>query len=387
MSIANDDDSMLDVPKRNGIRKGTRMKTKWVATITVAILAVIVSAAFSESRPVENERQKRFDRNRDGRLDDREQAQLEEFARTSERAEKMRAEAKEHEEIARKLKAESEELASNLDREFQPPQRESAEREESADIQRPEQSQRDQQRAQMKEKAAQLRQQAQKAKQQGRHDQANQLLAQSEELTRRLENQDYKPGPEEYIRNLKNRLKELDQASDRAAQAGNPGRAQALRQQAEQARRDLDAANRRVESSRIRNEIRELGIQADKAHAAGNREKAAAIRKEAATLKQRLGEMENQPRQDRPRRMPHEPFPGQMAPYAPMYQYPQMSQFPQMYGYPQRSPYGYQPYGPQMDLLQQNGLPVDLEQLRQQVFQLRRMLEEFYQMAGESPEY
>ena len=80
------------------------------------LLAAIVSTAFAESRPVENERQKRFDRNRDGQLDDREQAQLEEFARTSERAEKMRAEAKEHEEIARKLRAESEELARNLDR-------------------------------------------------------------------------------------------------------------------------------------------------------------------------------------------------------------------------------------------------------------------------------
>ena len=182
----------------------------------------------------------------------------------------------------------------------------------------------------MKEKAVQLRQQAQKAKQQGRHEQADQLLAQSEELTRRLEAPDSKPGPEEYLRNLKNRFKELDEASDRAAQAGNPGRAQALRQQAEQVRRDLDAGNRRAESARIRNEIRELGIQADKAQAEGNREKAAAIRKEAAALKQRLGEMENQPRPDRPRRMPYEPFQGQMAPYAPM------NQYPPMYGYPQR---------------------------------------------------
>ena len=289
------------------------MKTKWVATITVAILAVIVSAAFSESRPVENERQKRFDRNRDGQLDDREQAQLEEFARTSERAEKMRAEAKEHEEIARKLRAESEELARNL------------------------------------------------------------------------ENPDSKPGPDEYLRNLKNRLKELDRASDRAAQAGNPGRAQALRQQAEQVRRDLDAGNRRAESARIRNEIRELGIQADKAQAAGNREKAAAIRKEAATLKQHLGEMENQPRPDRPRRIPHEPFPGKWLP-CPMYQYPRLPISANVW-VPPKVALRISAVRPADGPFGQNGLPVDLEQLRQQVFQLRRMLEEFYQMAGESPEY
>jgi hypothetical protein len=355
------------------------MKTKWVVAIIVAVFASAVSIALAESRPVENERQKRFDRNRDGQLDDREQAQLEEFNRTSARAEELRAQAKEHEEAARKLRAESEELAGNLDRQLQAPQRESADRDKSADLRQPDQSQRDQQRAQMKEKAVQLLQQAQKAKQQGRREQADQLLAESEKITRRLQAPDTTPGPEEYLRNLKDRLQELDQASDRAAQAGNPARAQALRQQAEQARRDLDAANRRAEAGRIHNELRQLGLQADKAQAAGNREKAAAIRKDAAALKQRLADMENQPRTDRPRRMPpdgFEPFPG------PSYQYPQMYQYPPMYQVPQRySPYGYRPWAPQ------GGLSAELEFIRRQLFQLNLTLQDLYQLAGEDPGY
>jgi hypothetical protein len=360
------------------------MKTNWIITIMVAVLAAAGSTALAESRPVENELQKRFDRNRDGQLDDREQAQLEEFNRTTARAEQLRAEAKEHEEIARKLKAESEELARNLDRQLQTPQRESADREKaSADLRQPDQFQRDQQRARMKEKADQLLDQSQKAKQQGRHEQAREFLAQSEELTRRLQSPDARPGPEEYLRNLQNRLQELDQASDRATQSGNPARAQALRQQAEQVQRDLDAANRRADAGRIRNEIRELGIQADKVQAAGNREKAAAIRKEAAALKQRMPDLAPQPRPDRSRRMPpdpFEPFPGQMAPY------PQRDHYPQMHQAPQRfSPYGYQPYGRQM--APQEGLSAELEFIRRQLFQLNLTLQDLYQLAGEDPGY
>jgi hypothetical protein len=363
------------------------MKTKWVVTIIVAVFASAVSIALAESRPVENELQKRFDRNRDGQLDDREQAQLEEFNRTTARAERLRSEAKEHEEIARKLRAESEELARNLDRQLQTPPPESPDRTQAdkaaAELRQSDQGLRDQQRARMKEKADQLLEQAQKAKQQGRHDQANQLLAESERITRRLQTPDSKPGPEEFIRNLHDRLQELDEASDRAAQSGNPARAQALRQQADQARRDLDAANRRTEAGRLRNEIRQLGEQADKAQADGNREKAAAIRKEAAALKQRMPDLAPQPRPDRQRRLPYdpfEPFPGQMAPY------PQRDHYPQRYQAPQRfSPYGYQPYGRQMT--PEGGLPLEIEQLRQQVFQLRQMMEEFYQLAGEDPGY
>jgi hypothetical protein len=352
------------------------MKTKWVVTIIVAVFASAVSIALAESGPVENELQKRFDRNRDGQLDDREQAQLEEFARSKSRAEELQAQANEHEEIARKLRAESEELSRNLDRRLQSPRPESPDRAQAdkaaAELRQWDEGLRDQQRARMKEKADQLLEQAQKAKQQGRHDQARELLAESEKLTRRLEAPDTKPGPEEFIRNLQGRLQELDEASDQAAAAGNPARAQALRQQADQTRRDLDAANRRVDAARIRKDIRQLGEQADKAQADGNREKAAAIRKEAAALKQRMPDLAPQPRPDRSRRLPYdpfEPFPGQMVPY------------PQRYQVPQR----FSPYGRQMT--PEGGLPLEIEQLRQQVFQLRQMMEEFYQLAGEDPGY
>ena len=77
----------------------------------------------------------------------------------------------------------------------------------------------------MKERSVELRRQAQEAKEQGREEVANRLLAQSEELTRRLESPEAKRGPEEYIRGLRERLEQLDQASDQAAAAGNPARA------------------------------------------------------------------------------------------------------------------------------------------------------------------
>lgn len=360
------------------------MKTQWVITILVVVFAAAVSIAMAESRPVENERQNRFDRNRDGQLDDREFAQLEEFNAASARAEQMRAEANEHEEIARKLRAESEELTRNLDREFQRPKTGPDGGDKAADeLRQWDEGLRDQQRAHMKEKADQLFDQARKAKQQGRHDQARELLAESQKLTRRLQAPDPKTGPEEYLRNLQDRLQELDQASDRAAQAGNNARAQALRQQAEQVRRDLDAATRRAEAGRLRGELREMGVQADKAQAAGDREKAAAIRKEAAALKQRLADGENQPRPDRPRRFApdrFEPFPKQMAPYPQGFHNPQRNQIPQRF-----SPNGYRPYGPQ--IAPQGDLPVEIEQLQRQVFQLRRMMEELYQLAGEAPGY
>lgn len=358
------------------------MKTQWVVLIMMTVLAAAVSLALAESRPVENERQKRFDRDRDGQLNDHEQAMMEEFTRAGARAEELQVQAKEHEEIARKLRAESEELSRNLDHQLQARQSESPDRAESEkaaeELRRWNEGLRDQQRARMKEKSVQLLEQAKKAKQQGRHEQANQLLAESEELARRLQAPETKPGSEEYIRDLQDRLSQLDQASGRAASTGNPARAQALRRQAEQVRSNLDSANRRAEAARIRNEIRELGKQADMAQSSGNREKAAEIRKQAAALKQRMADIEIQCRPERPRQffpVPYGSFPDRGYSYPPAYQYPRRF-----------APDRYPSYGGRMESLPR-GMAADLELIRRQLFQLQQMFEEFYILAGEDPSY
>ncbi|NLH15901.1 MAG: hypothetical protein GX455_04930 [Phycisphaerae bacterium] len=352
------------------------MKTAWMTAIVAAMLAVSFSSVLAESRPVENERQKRFDRDRDGQLNDREQAAMEEFARIGARAEELQAQAKEHEEIARKLRAESEELSRNLDRQLQARQSESPDRADSEkaaeELRQWNEGLRDQQRARMKEKSVELLEQSKKAKQQGRHEQAAQLLAESEELARRLRAPDAKPGSEEYIRDLQDRLSQLDQASGHAASAGNPARAQALRRQADQVRSNLDVANRWAEAARIRNEIRQLGQQADMAQSAGNREKAAEIRKEAAALKQRMADMEIQSRPERQRQYslyPWDPNAGRVSPYPPAYHYPRPS-----------------PYDRRINALPR-GMAEDLAFIQGQLLQLQRMYDEFYILAGEDPSY
>ncbi len=351
------------------------MKTIWLIAIAAALISS-VSSVRAENRPVENERQKRFDRDRDGQLSDREQALMEEYARRGARAEELQAQAKEHEQLARKLRAESEELSRNLDRQFQAPVPESSEREKSEkaaeELRQWNEGLRQQQRIRMKEKADQLLEQSQKAKQQGRHEQARELLAQSEELMGRLQTPQSRQGPEDHLGNLQARINDLDRASNRAESAGNPARAEALRRQAEQVRSALEAASRRAEIARIRDEIRELGKQADMAQSSGNREKAADIRKQAGALKQRIEEIESQSRPERPRQFspaPWDPYSGRVSPYPPAYRYPRPL-----------------PYDQRMGMLPR-GMAENLAFIQGQLLQLQRMYDEFYILAGEDPSY
>ncbi len=347
------------------------MKTKWASVcVGVVFLVAWVPSTMAESQRVENEQHKRFDRNRDGQLDEGEQNLLKEFERMNGRAEQLRAEANEHQQTARKMLAEADELGRIIEREYRFPRPESPER--------PHQSDRDQERAGIKEKAENLRQRAQEAKRQGRHEEAMELMRQFEEIAGRLEIEKARPNPDEYIRNLRTRLEETNRAADRAAGAGNSARSRALRQQAEKVERDLDAANRRAQAAHFRNQVQELGNQADRAQAEGNREKAAAIRKEAAVLKKEMMELTNPSRAERPRRVPpysFEPFPWPMNPY------------PQVVPYPRGQwPYGYPPYGGKMPDRQQ-GLEFQLERLQWYLMQYQRLLDEAFQMAGEEPGY
>ena len=93
---------------------------KRIFILSIVCVFVLAAASVAEERiPVKNKMQKRFDRNRDGFIDEREMGPLHEFKGARERIEELCAMAREHEENAKRLLAEAEELEREVNHGFE----------------------------------------------------------------------------------------------------------------------------------------------------------------------------------------------------------------------------------------------------------------------------
>ena|GEM_PF-4277836 len=274
----------------------------------VLIFSAVSIAA--ERAPVEKDAQARFDRNRDGFLDEGERESMHRFMEMSERA--------------RRLRAEAEDIEMALKREFGPPDRpglkgrprveiaelreaaERAEREGRPDeavelskkakilakkMEAAEREAVDMKRARLKERHSQLVKMSREAKERGEHDRAGELWAEAEEIAgilKRGPNNRPKAVPADKMRA---EVDELMRAAERAEQEGRKDQAAELREKAEYIARQAEVAFRgpqNRERAEIKERIRDMEAQAREAEERGQKDRAREFRAEAEGLKRAL---------------------------------------------------------------------------------------------------
>ena len=266
---------------------------KNVVILSIACALVLCIASIAQDRvPVKDELQKRFDKNKDGFIDGKEQGMLQKFEQTKERVEKLRVMAREAEEKAKNFRAEAEELQRNMEREFELPPaggqveqmhaelaglKEAAERaqregqpDKAAELREKakrmaneiEIHQRELQegkRIEIKEQLGRLEKMAREAQEQGEEEKAKRIRAEAEELKRGLKRefeQQEKKGP---VKDMNVRLAELKEAAERAEREGQPDKAAELRRELEKVERGIrETAEGREEGTRERDLIYQI---------------------------------------------------------------------------------------------------------------------------------
>ena len=198
----------------------------WKKTIILTIVCVFALALVSiaEDRvPVKNELQKRFDRNRDGFIDRREQKPLQKFQEIRERIEKLRSMAREAEEKAKHFRAEAKELKEALKREIG--RRQMAGRMEK-----------------MHAGLAELKEAIEHAKREGWHDKAAELHERAMRMTDEIKahvKEAAKTALREKGHAIKNEIERLHAMAGKAKEAGYHEKAKAILQKVKNLQRQL----------------------------------------------------------------------------------------------------------------------------------------------------
>ncbi|UCG49960.1 MAG: hypothetical protein JSU94_09275 [Phycisphaerales bacterium] len=284
--------------------------------IALVVVFSMVSVA-GERAPVEKDAQARFDRNRDGFLDEAEWETMHRFMEMSERARRLRAEAEDIEmalkrefgstdrpglkDRARAELAELREAAERAEREGR--HDEAAELSKKAKIlaQKMEAAERgvaEQKRAELKERHVQLVRMTQEAKERGEHDRAGELWAEAQEIAgilKRDAEKRPKAGPDDRVRA---EVEELMRAAKRAEQEGRRDQAAELRERAEYLARRGKVALRGPEDrerAELEERLRDIEAQAREAEERGQKDRARELWAEAKGLRKALGRLGAQP--------------------------------------------------------------------------------------------
>jgi chromosome segregation ATPase len=266
---------------------------KNVVILSIACALVLCIASIAQDRvPVKDELQKRFDKNKDGFIDGKEQGMLQKFEQTKERVEKLRVMAREAEEKAKNFRAEAEELQRNMEREFELPPaggqveqmhaelaglKEAAERaqregqpDKAAELREKakrmaneiEIHQRELQegkRVELKEQLGRLEKMVREAEEQGEEDKAKRLRAEAEKVGRQMEREFKLPPMAPHTEQMHARLVELKEAYERAEREGQHDKAAELRKEAEKLERSArEMTEGREEGTRERDLIYQI---------------------------------------------------------------------------------------------------------------------------------
>ncbi len=285
----------------------------------MVLVAVFSAVSIARDRvPVEKDAQARFDRNRDGFLDEGERESMHRFMEMSERARRLRAEAEEIEmalkdefgpvdkpapkDRARAELAELREAAERAEREGR--REEAAELSKKAEIlaQKMEAAERDavnRKRAELKERHGQLVKMSREAKERGEHDRATALWAEAEEIAgilKRDAEDRPKAVPDDRVRA---EVDELMRAAERAEQQGRKDQAAELREKAEyiarQAKRPF-RGHEDIRKAHLKELLRDVETLAREAEERGQKDRAGELRAEAKELRKALEPKSRQPK-------------------------------------------------------------------------------------------
>ncbi|HEX41033.1 MAG TPA: hypothetical protein ENN81_03115 [Phycisphaerales bacterium] len=183
--------------------------------------------------------------------------------------ERLVAEAREHEQIAKRLHVEAEQIKARL-----------AGRPDRLEI--PQQD-----RVQAKGRVMELREMAEQAKKAGDTEKARRLWAESKDIEVALQ----KGQAERELNEMHGRLRELDEAAAEAERQGQHDRAAQLRKKAEDTEQAIHAQVRKQQAVRIKQEAAHLRQRAALAKSEGRHDEARAIMNEAENLERHAFEL------------------------------------------------------------------------------------------------
>ena len=244
-------------------------KRMFVLSILCVFVLAVASAAQEKMR-VENDLQKQFDRNHDGFLDQEERVLLGEFSEARERIEKLCAMAREAEEKARHLWAEAEELERTLNRRFGPRRIQEPMEKMHARLAELKEAAKHAERQGRHDEAAELHDKARKiAEEIDAHARGarKRQFQEAEEIERARKRELEHREMAEHTDKMHARLAELHEAAEHAKRQGRHDKAEALLREAEELEHHLRAADDRQRQRPPENQLaHELEKLRDEVH-------------------------------------------------------------------------------------------------------------------------
>lgn len=299
------------------------MRNKLFILSMVCVLVLAAASIAEERIPVRNNAQKRFDRNRDGFIDEREQEPLHKFQEARGRIEELCVMAREHEENAKRLRAEAEELERELARGFEEMEmaehiekmhhkivelKEAAERAEreghhdeaselhknaeriAGEIEANRREIEDRKLHEVDKRIGHLRRMAEEVEERGEKEHARELWAEAEELERSLKREIERREIGKHLEEMHHRVTELKEAAENAEREGHHDEAGELHEEARRLAMEIDETAHREKAHDMEREIEHLHALAREAKEAGKHDKAEAIFAEAEQMKRHLAE-------------------------------------------------------------------------------------------------